>query len=143
MNRVIMFLTLTMMSTFVFADGIRFINQAVFDGQTIVRSGTLVGLANPPTGGTYEVFITNAKSFKGEEFSIMKCTVHKELATPMAAKFKNVVVLDTAYFTEDGKVYNARGYLAGMTALPIDGYTVKVNNKAKDGIWNLLKCTIK
>ena len=125
------------------AAGIGFINKATVDGVDIIRSGTLYGLSTGPTGGSYEVFITNAKSFKGDEFSKMNCTVHKELGTPIIKKFKNKVIMETTYYESDGTINNATGYIAGVAALPSNGYTVNVNNRAKDDVWNLLKCTIK
>ena len=123
--------------------GIGFINKATFDGVDIIRSGTLYGLSNGPTGGKYEVFVTNSKSFKGDEFTKMNCTVHQELGLPMVEKFKNKAVMETTYYGLDGTITNATGYITGMTVLPANGYSVNVNNRAKNGIWNLLKCTIK
>lgn len=126
------------------AAGIGFINKAILDdGVTVITTGTLEGLNTGPTGGSYEVFITNGKSFKGDTFSVMNCTVHKQLATPMAAKFKNKVTLATTYYEANGTLNTAIGTLAGLPAMPIDGYIVNVNNKAKNDTWNLLKCTIK
>ena len=125
------------------AAGIAFINKSTIDGVDIIRSGTLYGLSTGPTGGTYEVFVTNAKSFKGDEFSKMNCTVHQELGLPMVEKFKNKVVMKTSYYETDGSITFATGYIAGITSLPANGYEVNVNNRAKDNVWNLLKCTIK
>ena len=144
MKKIIVASVLLMISSFSVAEGIPFTNQAVLDdGTVIVRNGTLYGLETGPTGGTYEVFVVNGRSFKGTEFSTMKCTVHTQLATPMLAKFKNPITLNTVYFEKDGMSNKAIGYLAGVPSLPIDGYTVTVSNKAKDNKWNLLKCTIK
>jgi len=137
------FIALLFITTTVSAGGIPFTTQAVLEDQTIYRSGMLYGLDKGPTGGTYEVFITNAKKLKGKVFSKMNCTVHKQLATPMAAKFKNSVTMTTVYFEKDGSINTATGYMAGIASLPTDNYTVNVNNRAKNGIWNLLKCTIK
>ena len=144
MKTLLIALALTLVSGLTMAEGIPFTNQATLDdGTTVVRNGTLFGLETGPTGGTYEVFVVNGRSFKGTEFSTMKCTVHNQLATPMVAKFKNPVTLNTVYFEKDGTSNTAIGYLAGIPSLPIDGYTVTVSNKAKDNKWNLLKCTIK
>ena len=125
------------------AAGIAFIQKATIEGEDIVRSGTMYGLDVGPTGGRYEVFITNARSFKGDVFTEMHCTVHNELATPMAVKFKSTIVMTTTYYEKDGSITEAIGYIAGMTVLPADNYVVIVKNKAKNGVWNLFKCRIK
>ena len=122
------------------SSGIGFINKATFNGADITIVGTLYGLSTGPTGGEYEVLITNANSFKGNEFTNMNCTAHKK---SMVEKLENKAIMETTYYGMDKTITNATGYISGMTALPANGYTVNVRNTVKNSIWNLLKCTIK
>ena len=55
----------------------------------------------------------------------------------------NTAVMVTTYYESDGTITEAIGYVAGMVAIPVDGYKVDVKNKAKNNEWNLPKCTIK
>jgi len=135
-------LSVCVMATGIANADVPFISKTVFGDQIVTISGVVEGLDVGPADGKFEIFITN-KKFKGEYFTELKCKVHKELATPMAEKFKNSAVLEVSFFKRDGTLGTAIGYVAGMIAIPENGLVVKVKNRIKNDTWNLLKCKMK
>ena len=109
------------------------------NGEKLVVNCILKGVNTPPTFGFYVAEITNAASFKGESFNVMKCTIHKN---QKSIHIKNPVTLTTAY-KFNGQIEEVEGIIEFIDAVPADGYVVDIRNGKGVRDWSLLKCTVK
>lgn len=113
---------------------------AFTDEASLVVNGTVTGLETGPMGD-YKVKITNGKSFQGESFSKMDCTLLPKLEEVYGGAVNGNVLVTT--FTIDGKDYESLGFYSPTVAFPSEGYKVVIRNGKNRELWNSMKCKIK